>query len=75
MPAVNLDTGDATELAEMLQFLHDWFASDNGRLGEALRGLVGGRAYDVDQLRGDLNRFAFLLGGSDGEVLFGHESE
>ncbi len=75
MPAANLDTGDAAELAEMLQFLHDWFAFDSGRLDESLRDFVGGRAYDIDQLRGDLNRFAFLLGGSDGEMLFGHETE
>jgi DNA-directed RNA polymerase specialized sigma24 family protein len=25
----------------------------------------------VDELRGDLERFTFLLGGSDGEQLFG----
>ena len=75
MPAVNLDIGDAAELAELLRFLHDWFASDSARLGESLGDFVGGRAYDIDQLRGDLNRFAFLLGGSDGEVLFGHEPE
>jgi len=41
IPAVNLDASDAAELAEMLQFLHDWL----------------------------------LLGRSDSEVLFGHESE
>jgi hypothetical protein len=75
MPTVNLDTGDAVELAELLQFLHDWLAADPGRLGESLSGFVGSRAYDVDQLRVDLNRFVFLLGGSDGEGLFGHESE
>jgi hypothetical protein len=28
MPNLDLDTGDATELAELLQFLHDWLASD-----------------------------------------------
>jgi hypothetical protein len=27
MPTVNLDTGDAVELAELLQFLHDWLAT------------------------------------------------
>ena len=26
---------------------------------------------DADELRGDLERFVFLLGGSDGETLFG----
>jgi hypothetical protein len=29
----------------------------------------------VDQLRGDLERFVFLLGGSDGEQLFGPSLE
>jgi hypothetical protein len=28
-------------------------------------------AYGITQLRGDLERFVFLLGGSDGEQLFG----
>jgi hypothetical protein len=31
----------------------------------------GHPAYGLDELRGDLERFAFLLGGSDGEQLFG----
>jgi hypothetical protein len=75
MPAVNLDAGDATELAGMLQFLHDWLAADDDRLNDSLSGFVGNGAYDTVALRADLNRFAFLLGGSDGEVLFGHKSE
>ena len=32
---------------------------------------VGHPAYGLARLRGDLERFAFLLGGSDGEQLFG----
>jgi len=75
MPAVNLDTGDAAELAELLQFLRDWLAADPDRLGESLNGFVGSGAYDLVGLRVDLNRFTFLLGASDGEGLFGHESE
>jgi hypothetical protein len=75
MPTMNLDAGDAVELAELLQFLHDWLATDADRLGESLNGFLGNRAYDTGQLRVDLDRFAFLLGGSDGEVLFGRESE
>lgn len=74
MRAVNLDVNDAAELAELLQFLLDWSAADRGRLGGVLCDFVGSRAYDIDQLRGDLNRFAFLLAGSDGQGLFGHES-
>ena len=72
---MNLDTGDAVELAELLQFLHDWLAADPDPLGKSLRVFIGGRAYDVDQLRADLNRFVFLLGGNDGADLFSHESE
>ena len=75
MPTVNLDTGDAVELAELLQFLHDWLAADGDRLGESLSGFVGSRAHDVDQLHGDLDRFVLLLGGSDGGILFAQAPE
>jgi hypothetical protein len=70
MPDVSLDAGDAAELAELLQFLSDWAARDHGRLGASLAGFTGSRAYDTRQLRADLDRFTFLLGGSDGERLF-----
>jgi hypothetical protein len=33
---------------------------------------VGHPAYNVGELRQDLDRFTFLLGGDDGESLFGH---
>jgi hypothetical protein len=36
-----------------------------------LEGFIGSPAYGIDDLRQDLNRFMFLLGGSDGETLFG----
>ncbi|ONI71115.1 hypothetical protein ALI144C_52260 [Actinosynnema sp. ALI-1.44] len=75
MPAVNLDTSDATELTELLRFVHDWLAIDAARLGESLSTFVGGRAYDIVELRADLARFTFLLGGSDGEGVFAHEPE
>jgi hypothetical protein len=75
MPVVNLDASDAAELAELLQFVHDWLATDAARLGESLSAFVGGRAYDIVELRADLARFTFLLGGSDGEGLFAHEAE
>jgi hypothetical protein len=71
MPEVRLDTGDAAELAEMLQFISEWLAQDPGRLGPSLEQFVGRPAYGLPQLRGDLDRFIFLLGGSDGEPLFG----
>jgi hypothetical protein len=71
MPEVKLDVTDAAELAEMLQFLSQWLARDPGRLAASLGEFVGNPAYGTMQLREDLERFAFLLGGSDGEPLFG----
>jgi len=71
MPRTTLDTGDAIELAELLQFLSGWLARDPGRLGASLSDYVGHPAYGTTQLRQDLDRFVFLLGGDDGESLFG----
>jgi hypothetical protein len=71
MPEVKLDAADAAELAEMLQFLSQWLDRDPARLGASLEHFVGHPAYGLTQLRGDLERFVFLLGGSDGEQLFG----
>ncbi len=71
VPQVCLDAGDAVELGEMLEFLGGWLLSDPARLAESLRGFVGVDGYDLDDLRRDLSRFAFLLGFTDGEVLFG----
>jgi hypothetical protein len=65
------DAGDAAELAELLQFLAEWLARDPARLGESLEEFVGHPAYGIQQLHGDLERFVFLLGGDDGESLFG----
>jgi len=28
MPAVNVDAGDAAELADLLRFLHDWLGAE-----------------------------------------------
>ena len=70
-PQVKLDAVDAAELAEMMQFLTGWLARDPGRLGPSLEDFVGHPAYGLAQLRQDLERFVFLLGGSDDEPLFG----
>ena len=72
MPELRLDVVDAAELAELLQFLAGWLARDPDRLGASLEAFVGHPAYDTAQLRQDLNRFTFLVGGDDGESLFGH---
>jgi hypothetical protein len=71
MPDVRLDAGDAAELTELLQFLSGWLARDPGRLGASLEEFTGHPAYGTRQLRQDLDRFTFLLGGDDGESLFG----
>ena len=42
-----------------------------GRLGASLKEFAGHPTYGLDELHGDLERFVFLLGGSDGEQLFG----
>jgi len=55
----------------MLQFLSRWLTRDPARLGDSLAQFVGHPAYGPAQLRDDLERFVFLLGGSDGEPLFG----
>jgi hypothetical protein len=70
MPEAKLNAADAGELAEMLQFLSQWLARDPGRLGASLEQFTGHPAYGLAQLRDDLERFVFLLGGSDGESLF-----
>lgn len=70
MPRMTLDTGDAAELAELLQFVRDWLTGDHDHLDTSLRSFVATCGYDLDQLRLDLERFTFLLGGNNGEVLF-----
>ena len=73
MPTTRLDHADATELTELLQFLRDWIDTDQDRLCASLQTFVGNSAYGCDQLRADLDRFGFLLGGNDGEPLFSPE--
>ena len=68
---MSLEPADTVELTEILQFVTCWLASDPARLTPSLLDYVGHPAYGPEQLRQDLNRFTFLLGGSDGEDLFG----
>jgi hypothetical protein len=67
---VSLDSGDAMELGQLLRFLDDWLSADSGRISESLTRFVGCESYDLESLRGDLARFMFLLGESDGEGFF-----
>lgn len=71
MPRITLDLVDAMELGQLLAFLTDWLGADRQALEPSLRGFVGHAGYDLDELRADLHRFAFLIGDTDGEELFG----
>ena len=69
MPSTSLDTADAVELAELLQFPGDWLEADHGQLSASLARFTGSQAYGVEMPRRP-GRFAFLPGGNDGEHLF-----
>jgi hypothetical protein len=69
LPGLSVDAGDAAELAEMRQFLSDWFGAE-GSLSASPNRFIGHPGDGISQLRADLDRFTFLLGGSDGQSLF-----
>jgi len=71
MPAHDqcLDLDDASELGELLTFLADWLGgTDHPQLAASLHRFVGADGYDLDTLRLDLARFAFLLGHDDAQL-------
>lgn len=69
---VSLAADDAIELAELLEFLGEWIEADPAGVGEAFNRFTAG-LYDVCELRGDLARFAFLLGGDAEPFVSGTE--
>ena len=72
MPGITLDLSDAAELAETLTLLTDWLSvSQEHALAESFAAFIGHPAYNTGTLCTDLHRYAFLLGASDGEDLFG----
>ena len=71
MPSMPIDTADAIELAELLQFLRDWLESDHENLAPSLARFAGSPAYGPGSLRDDFARFRFLLGATDGEGMSG----
>jgi hypothetical protein len=73
VPRTTLETADAIELAQLLQLLAGWLAADPATLSPSLLAYIGHPAYGLNTLRNDLDRFTFLLGGSDGEELFGQD--
>jgi len=72
MPQITLDLSDAAELAETLTFLANWLSGSQQQiLADSFAAFVGHPAYNTATLCADLHRFAFLLGQTDGEELFG----
>jgi hypothetical protein len=71
MKTMDLAVEDIVELAEMLDFLHDWLGgADADLLAASLRRFMDTDGYDLPGLRSELSRFTFLIGGSDGDELF-----
>jgi hypothetical protein len=68
MPAIPLDTADAIELTELLQFVREWLTTDSEARTSFAR-FVGTPGYDAADLCADIDRLSFLLGGNDGEHL------
>jgi hypothetical protein len=73
MPQTCLETADAIELAETLQLIARWLTADPDALSPSLLAYIGHPAYNLNELRADLDRFTFLLGGNDGEFLLGDD--
>ena len=68
---VCIEAGDAVQLGELLDFLGRWLIRNDESLASSLSRFVGGAGYDITELRADLFRFAILLDGTEGELLFG----
>jgi hypothetical protein len=69
---MSLDPADVMELTQLLQLIAGWLDADPQRLVPSLLDYIGHPAYGLHDLHTDLDRFTFLLGGDDGESLFGH---
>ena len=61
---------DALELAELLEFLRDLLTAEAHTLAPALERFAG---YPLGELRADLARFAFLLGGDPTVFIEGNQ--
>jgi hypothetical protein len=67
---VTLHAADAVELREMLEFLSDWL---QGQPVAASYHRFTFGLLTVEELRADLARFAFLLGGDGDRLVNGDE--
>ena len=59
-----IDPADLIELGEFCGFLHDWIATDPDTLAASLRRFALG-LFSLEELAGDLARFASLLDPND----------
>ena len=75
VPPFRLESDDAVELGELLGFIAGWLADDRAGLDVSLRRSVGTETYGVEELRNDVLRFEFLLGGGDGTAFFGNDDQ
>ena len=76
MPGITLDPADAAEIAETLTLLTQWLSgSQEHALAENFAAFIGHPACNTGTLCADLHRFAFLLGASNGEELFGEPAQ
>ena len=57
------------ELGQLLQLLVQWFHHDTTTLDRSLTRFLGTPGYPLQELHTDITRYAFLLGGNDGEHL------
>ena len=57
------DHADLVELADLLRFVADFLATAEGPLLRADLAAFTSGGYQLDELRGDLRRFAHWLGG------------
>jgi hypothetical protein len=69
---VKLRDLDALEIAEMLEFIRDWIDYAFDDLDEQMTRFTAG-GYTLGDLRGDLDRFAFLLGSDGHRYIYGDE--
>lgn len=63
---------DALELGELLEFLGDFLTVEANAIGPALERFCDG--YPLAELRTDLARFAFLLGGNPAAFIHGDDA-
>jgi hypothetical protein len=60
---------EVMELGQLLQLLAEWLDHDSAVLDPSLTQFIGTHGYPLAELRADIARYAFLLGGNDGEHL------